>query len=57
MGKISCVEALELGLFALAARADLRELFVFEDPDLGEPASGYFRIPRSAAALRARGDL
>lgn len=44
-------------VFALAARPELRELFVFHDPDLGEPVSAYFRIPRSAAELRARGDL
>jgi len=44
-------------VFALVARPELRERFVFNDPDLGEPASAYFRIPRSAAELRARGDL
>ncbi|MBI4590782.1 MAG: 4-hydroxybutyryl-CoA dehydratase [Candidatus Rokubacteria bacterium] len=44
-------------VFALAARPELRDLFVFHDPDLGEPASAYFRIPRTAAELRARGDL
>lgn len=44
-------------VFALAARPELRGLFVFTDPDLGEATSAYFRIPRSAAELRARGDL
>lgn len=44
-------------VFALAARAELREAFTFQDPDLGEPASAYFRIPTSASELRARGDL
>jgi aromatic ring hydroxylase len=44
-------------VFALAALPELREFFVFHDAVLGEPASAYFRIPRSAAELRARGDL
>ncbi len=44
-------------VFALAGRPELRELFVYDDPDLGEPASAYFRVPRTAAELRARGDL
>lgn len=44
-------------VFALAGRPGLRELFVYDDPDLGEPVSAYFRIPRTAAELRARGDL
>lgn len=43
-------------VFALARRPDLRELFVYDDPEVGE-ASAYFRIPRSAAELRQRGDL
>jgi aromatic ring hydroxylase len=44
-------------VFALAERPDLRGQFVYDDPDLGEPVSAYFRIPRTAAELRARGDL
>jgi aromatic ring hydroxylase len=44
-------------VFALAGRPGLRELFVYDDPDLGEPVSAYFRIPRTAVELRARGDL
>ncbi len=44
-------------VFALAQDPTLRAQFVFDDPELGEPASAYFRIPRSAEALRARGDL
>lgn len=44
-------------VFALAEQPALRPLFVYDDPELGEPASAYFRIPRTAAELRARGDL
>jgi aromatic ring hydroxylase len=44
-------------VFALARLPELKDLFVFDEPDLGEPASVYFRIPRSACELKARGDL
>jgi len=44
-------------VFEFAGEPRLRELFTFEDPDLGEPTSAYFRIPRSAAELKSRGDL
>ncbi len=44
-------------VFTLARRPDLQHLFVCDDPDLGKPVSAYFRIPRTAAELRVRGDL
>jgi aromatic ring hydroxylase len=54
---LSITAAHSAEVFALAQRPELRSQFVWDDPALGEPVSAYFQVPRSAAELRARGDL
>src|SRR2546427_11656746 len=44
-------------VFRLASESARQDLFVFNDPELGERASAYFRIPSTATQLQARGDL